>query len=438
MAGYTPHTPDDIKEMLSALKLNSISELYGDVPESIRYPEISLPEGIPEADAEQKLRKLAEKNRVYDSVFLGAGAYRHYIPAVVREMSRRNEFVTAYTPYQAEMSQGILQSIFEYQSLICRLTGMDAANASHYDGATAAAEACLMLKTPERNKILVSELIKPQTRRVLDTYLEGRGIEVVTIESLGQACTNMDMLIKNLDKNVIAVYLEQPNFYGTIEDMSEISRTVHEAGAKLIAGVYPISLGILKRPSEYDADVVVGEGQPLGLSLSFGGAYLGFMATKKENTRKLPGRIVGETVDKNGNKAYVLTLQAREQHIRRAKASSNICSNEALCALTAGMYLSVMGKKGMEKVARACADNAHYFRYALEKAGVGVKYGNEFFNEFVTLSKCTAENMLNVLAQNGILGGYKISTHEILWCVTELNSREEMDRCAQLCGEANK
>lgn len=385
-----------------------------------------------------KLQKLANKNNVYDTVFMGAGAYKHYIPAMVREMSRRNEFVTAYTPYQAEMSQGILQSIFEYQSLICRLTGMDVSNASHYDGATAAAEACLMFKDSKRHKIVISELIKPQVKRVLKTYLEQRGIEIVTIESLGLACTNIDMLTKYLDEDVIAAYIEQPNFYGTIEDMQLISDAVHAVGAKLIVGVYPISLGLLKRPDEYGADVAVGEGQPLGLPLSFGGAYLGFMATKSEYARKLPGRIVGETVDNNGKKAYVLTLQAREQHIRREKASSNICSNEALCALTAGMYLSVMGKKGMQKVAKACIDNAHYFQFALAKAGIGVKYKDEFFNEFVTLSKCTAENMLNALAQNGILGGYKIGTHEILWCATELNTRDEMDRCAEICGEVNQ
>lgn len=437
MAKYTPHTQADVKEMLSALGLKSPSALFDDVPSDIRYPDCGMKSGMSEGDAELKLNALAAKNRVYDTIFTGAGAYKHYIPAAVRNLSARNEFVTAYTPYQAEMSQGVLQSIYEYQSLICRLTGMDVSNASHYDGATAAAEACLMFDDGKKNKVLVSSLIKPDVKRVMATYFEGRGIKLVTVEAIA-ATVNMEKLNAELDDDVLAVYLEQPNFYGVIEDMNALSHMVHSSGAKLIVGVYPISLGLLKKPSEYDADVVVGEAQCLGLPLSFGGAYLGFMATKEQYMRKLPGRIVGETVDSNGKRAYVLTLQAREQHIRREKASSNICSNEAHCALTAGMYLSFMGKEGIKEVAKACTANAHYLQFALAKAGIGVKYRDEFFNEFVTLSKCTAENMLNALAQNGILGGYKIGTHEILWCATELNTREEMDRCAEICGEVNK
>ena len=438
MAKYTPHTQADIKDMLAKIGCASIDNLYSSIPEQIKYPEMELEEGISEADAERKLNHLASKNRTYNSVFLGAGAYRHYIPAAVRNLSQRSEFVTAYTPYQAEMSQGILQSIYEYQSLICRLTGMYASNASHYDGATAAAEGLLMFKCPDRNRVLISEHVKPQTKAVIKTYLEDRGIKVEEISAQGLACTNVEMLRTQIDEDVMAVYVEQPNSLGVIEDMQTISDIIHKAGAKFVAGVYPISLGLLKRPGEYGADVAVGEGQPLGMSLSFGGAYLGFMATTKENVRKLPGRIVGETIDKDGNKAYVLTLQAREQHIRREKASSNICSNEAHCALTAGMYLSFMGKDGMRKVAEACVSNAHYFQFALAKAGIALKYRNEFFNEFVTISKCTAENLLNALSQHGILGGYKIGTHEILWCATELNTREEMDKCALICGEVNK
>ena len=438
MAKYTPHTQADIKDMLAKIGCSSIDNLYSSIPDQIKYPEMVLEEGISEADAERKLNQLASKNRTYNSVFLGAGAYRHYIPAAVRNLSQRSEFVTAYTPYQAEMSQGILQSIYEYQSLICRLTGMYASNASHYDGATAAAEGLLMFKSPDRNRVLISEHVKPQTKAVIKTYLEDRGIKVEEISAQGLACTNVEMLRTQIDEDVMAVYVEQPNSLGVIEDMQTISDIIHEAGAKFVAGVYPISLGLLKRPGEYGADVAVGEGQPLGMSLSFGGAYLGFMATTKENVRKLPGRIVGETIDKDGNKAYVLTLQAREQHIRREKASSNICSNEAHCALTAGMYLSFMGKDGMRKVAEACVSNAHYFQFALAKAGIALKYRNEFFNEFVTISKCTAENLLNALSQHGILGGYKIGTHEILWCATELNTREEMDKCALICGEVNK
>ena len=438
MAKYTPHTQTDVKEMLNKLNISSLSELYDAIPDSIKYPELELDSGMSEGDAERRLNQLAEKNRVYDSIFLGAGAYRHYIPAPVRNLSQRSEFVTAYTPYQPEISQGILQSIFEYQSLICRLTGMEVSNASHYDGATAAAEAVLMFKNSSKKTLLVSEHIKPHTKAVLETYLEDAGITVETIPSLGMPCINAEMLRSKLTNDVFAVYVEQPNYLGVIEDMDEISAIVHELGAKLVAGVYPISLGLLKRPGEYNADVAVGEGQPLGMNLSFGGAYLGFMATKKEYMRKLPGRIVGETIDSNGKKAYVLTLQAREQHIRREKATSNICSNEAHCALIAGMYLSFMGKEGLRKVAQTCVNNAHYFQFALAKAGIALKYKNEFFNEFVTISKCNAENLLNALSQQGILGGQKIGTHEILWCATEMNSREEMDKCAAICGEVNK
>ena len=439
MSKYTPHTQSDIKEMLEALGLKKVEDLYSSIPENIRYPQMenSL-DGMTEGDAERKITAMADKNRTYNSIFLGAGAYKHYIPAPVRKLAERSEFVTAYTPYQAEMSQGILQSIYEYQSLICRLTGMEVSNASHYDGATAAAEALLMFKNSSKKKVLVSEHIKPQTKEVIKTYLEECGIEIQTIPAQGLACTNIDVMRTMLTEEVAAVYVEQPNFLGVIEDMQAISDAVHQAGAKFVAGVYPISLGLLKRPGEYGADVAVGEGQSLGMNLSFGGAYLGFMATKKEHMRKLPGRIVGETVDGNGNKAYVLPLQAREQHIRREKATSNICSNEAHCALTAGMYLSFMGKEGIRKVAQSCVNNAHYFQFALAKAGIALKYRNEFFNEFVTISKCNAENLLNALSQHGILGGYKIGTHEILWCATELNSREEMDRCASICGEVNK
>ena len=315
---------------------------------------------------------------------------------------------------------------------------MEVSNASHYDGATAAAEAVLMFKNSSKKTLLVSEHIKPHTKVVLETYLEDSGITVETIPSLGMPCINAEMLRSKLTNDVFAVYVEQPNYLGVIENMDEISAIVHELGAKLGAGVYPISLGLLKRPGEYNADVAVGEGQSLGMNLSFGGAYLGFMATKKEYMRKLPGRIVGETIDSNGKKAYVLTLQAREQHIRREKATSNICSNEAHCALTAGMYLAFMGKEGLRKVAQTCVNNAHYFQFALAKAGIALKYKNEFFNEFVTISKCNAENLLNALSQQGILGGQKIGTHEILWCATEMNSREDMDKCAAICGEVNK
>lgn len=434
MSIYTPHTENDVKEMLSVLHLDSLDGLYNSVPKKFLLKKLDLPNGISQADAELKLRQLASKNKVYPIILRGAGAYSHYIPPVVREMSKRSEFVTAYTPYQAELSQGILQSIFEYQTMICELTGMEVSNASHYDGASAAAEAVLMCKDRNRNKLVVSPFIKEDTLKVFETYLDS--FEIITAPADKNGLIDLEGLKKITDNSVAAIYLEQPASNGCIMPSEEIGHISKECGAKFIMSCYPISLGLLKKPSECGADIAVGEGQPLGLSPAFGGPYLGFMATTKILMRKLPGRIVGETVDSAGLKAYVLTLQAREQHIRREKAGSNICSNQAHCALTCAIYLSITGAEGLEKIASACAANAHYLQNGLEKLGLKRKYSAEFFNEFITVSeKVKSKDILTALDKNNILGGLALNAHEILWCATELNRKSDLDKVLSVIKE---
>lgn len=435
MSTYTPHTECEKSAMLCALGLKDLDELYGSVPKEFLLKKLDLPEGLSQADAEFALKKLSLKNKVYPIILRGAGSYYHYIPAVVRKMSERSEFVTAYTPYQAELSQGILQSIFEYQTMICELTGMDVSNASHYDGATASAEAVLMCKEKNRNKLIIAPFIKEDTLKVFNTYFND--IEIVTAPVDKEGLIDLDGLKNILTNEVLAVYIEQPASNGIIEQADKIGELAHNAGAKFIMNCYPISLGLLKKPIECNADIAVGEGQPLGLNMAFGGPYLGFMATTKAMIRKLPGRIVGETLDSNGKKAYVLTLQAREQHIRREKASSNICSNEAHCALTAAMYLSTMGAEGLQKVAEACINNAHYLQKELAAIGLDPMYKGEFFNEFVTTStQFKAQDILSVLDGQDILGGLPLNEYDILWCATEMVSYEDINKVVAILKEA--
>ncbi|MBQ6892065.1 MAG: aminomethyl-transferring glycine dehydrogenase subunit GcvPA, partial [Clostridia bacterium] len=334
MGSYVPSTQEQRQQMLQAIGLKDFRDLYRDVPESmyLDHP-LDLPEGQSELEVSRALNGMARKNKVYDAILRGAGAYDHYIPSIVKYIPAKEEFLTAYTPYQAEMSQGVLQSIFEYQTEICELTGMDVSNASVYDGATAAAEACAMARDRKRRLTLVSGAAHPDVINTIRTYSYGTNDEVKVIP-VKDGKTDMEALKAMLTPEVSAVYVQQPNFYGLFEDAEAMAAPVHEAGALYILGVNPIALGIMKTPRDCGADIAVGEGQPLGLPIAYGGPYLGFMATTTKNMRKLPGRIVGETTDDNGTRAYVLSLQAREQHIRREKAGSNICSNEALCALT--------------------------------------------------------------------------------------------------------
>ena len=360
MGSYIPNTGKEQLEMLQSMGYSSMDDLFAAIPDEMKLKDgLDLPEGKSELEVSRIMKGIAAKNKVFSSIFRGAGAYNHYIPAVVGSVLSNESVQTAYTPYQAEISQGLLQSIFEYQTMICDLTGMDASNASVYDGAEAAAEGIAMCRDKKRNKALVSAAILPYALETIKTYCFGNEMELEIIPEK-DGVTDLDYLKKHMDKSVACVYIQHPNYYGNLEDAEAIDEIVHESGAKYIMGVNPISLGVLKTPAEYGADIAVGEGQPLGLPMAFGGPYLGFMACRDKMMRKLPGRIVGQTTDADGKTGYVLTLQAREQHIRREKASSNICSNQALCALAVGVYLAAMGNDGLEKAATQCMSKAHY------------------------------------------------------------------------------
>lgn len=436
MGSFVPSTAGEREEMLKTIGLSSMEELYTDVPAQVRLQELPLAAGKAEMTVVSEMEALAEKNKVFKTIFRGAGAYDHYIPAIVKSVTSKEEFVTAYTPYQAEVSQGILQSIFEYQTMICRLTGMDVSNASVYDGASAAAEAVAMCKDRKRSKVLISQCAHPHVIETVKTYCMGSGTEWEIIPA-AEGKTDSKALKRLLeDETVACVYIQQPNFYGQLEDCAGLGEMIHAGGAKFIMGCNPIALGMIRTPGECGADIAVGEGQPLGMPLSFGGPYLGFMASTKAMMRKLPGRIVGQTVDVRGQRAFVLTLQAREQHIRREKASSNICSNQALCALTASVYLTAMGKDGLRRAAEQCLSKAHYLAEKLgEIEGFRLVYPGEFFHEFVMTCPVEPEILLKALEQEGILGGYPIEK-EILWCATEKNTKEQIDRLVEIVRRA--
>lgn len=429
MGSYVPSTAQERQEMLASIGLCSIDELFSHIPDSLkRKGELNLPSGKSELEVCRTMEHIAAQNIVFDSIFRGAGAYDHYIPAIVKSVTGKEEFVTAYTPYQAEISQGVLQSIFEYQTMICELTGMDVSNASVYDGATAAAEAVNMCCERSRNVVFCSAAAHPDTIEVVKTYCWASGHEFVLVPAK-DGKTDWNSIVPQLDKKTSAcLYIQSPNFFGQIEDVQQAAEAVHAVGAKLIMGCNPIALGLYKTPAELGADIAAGEGQPLGMPLSFGGPYLGFMATTKAMMRKLPGRIVGETTDIDGKRAFVLTLQAREQHIRREKASSNICSNQALCAMTAAVYLAAVGPEGLKQVANLCYQKAHYLMQQLTAIpGITLRYQGPFFHEFVT-DQGDANRILLKLEQEGILGGLPLSDGGILWCATEKNSKEDIDR----------
>lgn len=429
MGSYVPSTAQERQEMLASIGLCSIDELFSHIPDSLKLKgELNLPSGKSELEVCRTMEHIAAQNIVFDSIFRGAGAYDHYIPAIVKSVTGKEEFVTAYTPYQAEISQGVLQSIFEYQTMICELTGMDVSNASVYDGATAAAEAVNMCCERSRNVVFCSAAAHPDTIEVIKTYCWASGHEFVLVPAK-DGKTDWNSIVPQLDKKISAcLYIQSPNFFGQIEDVQQAAEAVHAVGAKLIMGCNPIALGLYKTPAELGADIAAGEGQPLGMPLSFGGPYLGFMATTKAMMRKLPGRIVGETTDVDGKRAFVLTLQAREQHIRREKASSNICSNQALCAMTAAVYLAAVGPEGLKQVANLCYQKAHYLMQQLTAIpGITLRYQGPFFHEFVT-DQGDANRILLKLEQEGILGGLPLSDGGILWCATEKNSKEDIDR----------
>ncbi|MGI6206294.1 MAG: aminomethyl-transferring glycine dehydrogenase subunit GcvPA [Anaerovoracaceae bacterium] len=430
MGSYIPNTPEEQKEMLKDVGAESFDDLYADVPDDVMLADgLDLPDGKSELEVDREMKSLASKNKVYGSIFRGAGAYWHYIPAIVKEVTTNENFVTAYTPYQPEINQGVLQSIFEYQTMICELTGMDVSNASVYDGATAAAEAAHMCVDRKRSKIFISETTDPKVIDVVLTYCYGSGTEVILLPSK-EGITDVGTLKAAAGSDAAGVIFQQPNYYGILEPAADIIDAAHEAGAKAVMSVNPTTLGYLETPGELGADIAVGEGQPLGIDMAYGGPYLGFMAATQKLERKLPGRIIGETVDTEGRRSFVLTLQAREQHIRREKAGSNICSNQALCALAASVYMAAMGPDGMRETAVQCASKAHYLRDRLAEAGLKQKYDAEFFNEFVTVSDTDTDAIMKALDKENILGGLPLGNGEILWCATEMNTREDMDRAA--------
>lgn len=435
MGSYIPHTAEQREQMLALIGVKSLDDLYKSVPHDMLIGDkLALPDGMSELEVREKVTAMAEKNKVFKTVLRGAGAYRHFIPAVVKSITSREELVTCYTPYQAEISQGVLQGVFEFQTMICELTGMDVSNASHYDGATAAAETIPMCKDRKRTRAYVSATVNPQVIETMQTYCFASNTELIVVPAK-DGKTDAEALKQALGADAACFYLQQPNYYGLMEDAAALGEITHAAGAKFVMGVNPIACAVMKTPRECGADIVVADGQPLGLDTNFGGPYLGIMATTNAMTRKLPGRIVGETHDVDGERGYVLTLSAREQHIRREKASSNICSNQALCAFTAGVYMAAMGADGMKQCAKLCVSKAHYFASELEKIGCRLKYDGEFFHEFVTEAGAGCQKrILDALAAEGILGGQCVDGG-ILWCVTELVSRETLDRAVAIVKE---
>ncbi len=441
---YIPNTEADRAAMLKTIGVDSIDALFSDVPASVKYPKLNLPRALSELELSREIARLTLKNEnlVENTCFLGAGAYNHFIPATVPHLVFRTEFYTAYTPYQAEISQGTLQTIFEYQSMICALTGMDAANASHYDGATAAAEgAILAINQTRRDKVIVCPTLHPEYRATIRTYLVGQDVEIVGDEDTSK--TFEQVLDQHLDDKTACVIVANPDFLGHMRDLKAAAERVHAAGALFIVSAYPISLGMYQPPAEYGADVVVAEGQSLGNPIAFGGPYLGVFATKKEFIRRMAGRLVGQTTDTQGRRGFVLTLQAREQHIRREKATSNICSNQALNALAACVYLSTVGKTGLRQIAELCYHKAHYAARKINHlVGYRVNLKQEFFNEFVVECPRPVAEINAILREKKIVGGYDLSKdyphlgNAMLVAVTEMNTKEQIDGFVAALNEA--
>ncbi len=445
---YVPHTDADRAEMLAAIGVNRVEDLFHDVPAAYRFPELHLPEPLSEMEIMAELQAISEENvdLGHFTSFLGAGAYQHYVPRIVDHVISRSEFYTAYTPYQPEISQGTLQALFEYQSMICALTGMEVANASHYDGATSTAEAVIMALSVGRGKrrrVILSPWVHPEYRAVVRTYAQGMGLEITGDDEQG---ADLHSLTAALDRNTACLILQSPNFRGEIEDLEGVAEKVHAVGALLVVVADPVSLGLLKPPGEYGADIVVGEGQALGNGLNFGGPYLGIFACREKHVRKMAGRLAGETVDAEGRRGFVLTLSTREQHIRRERASSNICTNQALCALATSVHLAALGRTGLRKLAELCYHKAHY---AASRIGALDQYdvlgAKPFFKEFVV--RCPAPvQAINetLLAEWGIVGGYDLGRdyahleNHMLVCVTEVISREEIEALVQALAEAAK
>ncbi len=429
---YLPNTDADRQAMLRDIGVSSVEELFQDVPEKFRNIPFKLPPPLSELELKEELRQLSNCNANLNdyTCFLGAGYYRHFIPGVVGHITSRSEFYTAYTPYQAEVSQGTLQTIYEYQSLVCQLTGMEVSNAGMYDGSTAAAEAALMAcRITARNKVAVLSTVSPRYCKVVDTYVNGHDIHLEKVDP------NLD----GLSSDCACLIAQQPNFFGYLEDVETYVHKAREIGALIVVIVDPISLGMFKSPGEYGADIAVAEGQAIGSPTSFGGPGLGIFTSRKEYLRQMPGRIVGKTVDVDGQPGYVLTMATREQHIRRERATSNICTNEALVALATAVYLATLGKRGLRQVAELCYHKAHYAADAIGKLkGYSLVFQKPFFKEFVIRCPVAPRQINQALFKNGIIGGLDIShiiDNSLLLCVTEMNTKQEIDRLVEILGK---
>jgi len=437
---YLPDTEQDKKEMLELLNMSSIEELFADIPSELRLKgELNIPEADSEPTLIKKMKKLAARNISADQypTFLGAGTYDHYIPSVVDHMISRSEFYTAYTPYQPEISQGELQAIFEFQTMVSELTGMDVANSSMYDGFTSLAEAAsLAVATTRRSKVLVSKAVHPESRAILSTVSKGQGYTVEEV-SLAIDVTDLEELKQQIEKDTAAVIVQYPNFFGSIEDLAEIKKIAEEKGALFVVSSNPLALALLQSPGKLGADIVIGDMQPLGIPMSFGGPHCGYFAVKQKYMRKIPGRIVGQSHDDKGKRGFVLTLQAREQHIRRDKATSNICSNQALNALASSICMSALGKHGIRQMAQRNFDKADYMAKSLGKKGFNILNKSAFFNEFVVELPCSVKEVSSKLLEAGFIGGYDLSLdygfdNQMLIAVTEQRSKEEIDQFVEV------
>jgi glycine dehydrogenase subunit 1 len=445
---YIPHSPLERDEMLATIGVKSLEDLFKDVPAKHRFPLLDLPPALTEMEVAAELQGLADANdSTRDLVsFLGAGAYNHYIPSVVDHILRRGEFYTAYTPYQPEVSQGTLQAIFEYQSLMASLTGMEVSNASHYDGATAVAEAVNMVYAifrGKRTRVVISPTVHPEYRATLRTYVQGMGLELAGDDPTSDLEASPEALESLVDDNTALVIVQYPDFFGRIYEYTSLIEFAHQKGALVCVAVNPIAMAMLKTPGEMGADIVVGEGQPLGIPLSYGGPYLGFFTTRKQYVHKMAGRLVGETVDSRGQRAYVLTLTAREQHIKRERATSNICTNQGLMALASAVYLSVLGQTGLRQVAELSYHKAHYAAQELSKIkGFGLCFMDPFFHEFSLCCPKPVSELNEHLLEHGILGGYDLGQDypalkdHMLIAVTEMNTKEEIDALVEVLKEA--
>ncbi len=446
---FIPNTDQDRAQMLEVIGVDSVDDLLQVVPAAVRRPALNLPAPLTEMELKTELHHLADRNAdaTHFAHFLGAGAYHHYVPAAVSQLLLRSEFYTAYTPYQPEVSQGVLQAMFEFQSMICSLMGMEVTNASMYDGASAMAEAALMaISATRRQKVVVAGSVHPEYRAVLNTYVASRGFEVATSEVAREGDRIVEGAMEDLlDDQTACCIVQQPNFFGGLRDIGLLARRIHELGGLLIVSADPISLGMLKSPGEWGADIAVGEGQGLGNAVSFGGPYLVLLACRERFVRQMPGRLVGATVDTRGQRGFVLTLQTREQHIRREKATSNICTSEALMALAASIYMALVGPEGLRQVASLCHDKAHYAADRISStSGFTVLAGGPFFNEFVVEGPVSPAEINRALLDHKIIGGYDLGKDYpslkgcMLLCTTEINTRAEIEELAAALGRLSR